>query len=128
MDSRCIFCNKIEETNGGESPSSVILFTFDSFIVGLDAFPVTDGHCLIIPKRHIQKITELTEEEFSELYHIFKTLEETYHTDYNIGINCGKAAGQTINHLHIHFIPRHEGDCENPRGGVRGVIPSKQQY
>lgn len=117
----CLFCQKLANESDKVTET-------DSFMVIRDGFPVTDGHSLIIPKRHVNKITELTPDEFSELQGIFLFLERQYNTDYNIGINCGKNAGQTINHLHIHFIPRREGDVENPRGGVRGVIPSKQNY
>ena len=117
----CLFCQKLKDKTDkvGET---------DNFMIIRDGFPVTEGHSLIIPKRHVNKITELTSDEFSELQGIFSFLECKFNVDYNIGINCGKNAGQTIDHLHIHFIPRREGDVENPRGGVRGVIPSKQNY
>lgn len=118
---KCLFCEKINRKDD-------LLFESHHFMIIRDGFPVTEGHSLIIPKRHVNKITELTLEEFSELNSIFKRLEDVYKTDYNIGINCGIDAGQTIEHLHIHFIPRRRGDTENPRGGVRGVIPSKQNY
>lgn len=117
----CIFCDKIKSNDD-------ILRSFNWFIVVRDGFPVTEGHSLIIPKRHITKITDLSIEEFSELQEIIRWLDDSFKTDYNIGINCGENAGQTISHLHIHFIPRRKGDVENPRGGVRGVIPSKQNY
>ena len=98
-----------------------------------DSYPVNKGHCLIIPKRVYPNYFDSTPEElkgFNEL--IFKTKEYLYNkykpTGYNIGINCGEDGGQTIFHLHIHLIPRYKGDMDDPRGGVRGVIPSKQKY
>ena len=98
-----------------------------------DGFPVTKGHMLIMPKRHIESFFELTSDEklaMDEL--IFKAkayIDETYRPDaYNLGINEGVYAGQSILHCHLHIIPRYIGDVSNPRGGVRGVIPAKQNY
>ncbi len=99
----------------------------------MDEYPVSPGHMLIISKRHISDWFSLTEEEKTailELLNIAKQhLESVYHPDgFNIGINCGEAAGQTIFHVHVHLIPRYHGDVKNPRGGVRGVIANKQNY
>ena len=98
-----------------------------------DKHPVTEGHLLIIPMRHFASYFETTIEEKGKLWslveHAKKLLENKYKIDgFNIGINDGAAAGQTINHLHIHLIPRRKGDVENPRGGVRHVIPGKGDY
>ena len=98
-----------------------------------DEYPVNPGHILIIPKRHFQSIFEINLVEFMELskalYYAKRMIEKSHQPDgYNIGINDGEAAGQSIMHLHIHLIPRYKGDVENPRGGVRGVIPNKQNY
>jgi ATP adenylyltransferase len=99
-----------------------------------DGFPVTDKHTLIIPKRHISSYFELNSYEKSacdELLSSIKNqilLDDDEVTGFNIGINVGKDAGQTIFHCHIHLIPRRNGDVENPKGGVRGVIASKQSY
>jgi diadenosine tetraphosphate (Ap4A) HIT family hydrolase len=98
-----------------------------------DKYPVNKGHLLIIPKRHVSDFFETTFDEreaFNELLEEGKSLlEEKYNTQgYNVGINCGETAGQTIFHVHVHLIPRYEGDMENPAGGVRGVIPEKQKY
>lgn len=98
-----------------------------------DKFPVSPGHMLIISRRHVSDYFAATGEEhqaFSDLLtEAKKLLDEKYHPDgYNIGVNCGETAGQTIMHLHIHLIPRYHGDIDNPRGGVRGVIPSKRIY
>lgn len=95
---------------------------------------MTEGHTLIIPKRHAETWFDLTEQEQSEVNHLLQNqrdeLQQVYSdiSGFNIGMNCGESAGQTIFHCHIHLIPRRDGDCENPRGGVRGVIPQRQQY
>ncbi len=98
-----------------------------------DKYPVSRGHILIIPKRHVSSYFDTTPEErraMEALLDECKTfLDETHSPDgYNIGINVGQAAGQTIFHVHLHLIPRYEGDLDDPRGGVRGVIPEKRIY
>lgn len=98
-----------------------------------DKNPVSPGHLLVIPKRHVPDYFGLTSEEkhaIDDLLLLGKNLlDRTYQPDgYNIGANCGEMAGQTIFHCHIHLIPRYEGDVIDPRGGVRGVIPDKQGY
>lgn len=98
-----------------------------------DKYPVSPGHLLIIPKRHVSSLFEITMPEQQALWDLLYTakqeLDESRAPDgYNIGINDGPAAGQTIPHLHIHLIPRYIGDMTDPRGGVRGVIPEKQRY
>jgi len=99
-----------------------------------DEFPVTDGHTLIIPKRHVADYFGLSTAEVSatnQLLHLVKEQvskgDETI-TGFNIGMNAGKSAGQSVFHCHTHLIPRRDGDVDNPRGGVRGVIPNKQIY
>ena len=91
------------------------------------------GHALIIPKRHVSNYFELTRDEVLEmqemLWYVKKVIDERYHPDgYNIGVNVNESAGQSIFHVHMHLIPRYKGDMENPKGGVRGVIPCKQKY
>lgn len=98
-----------------------------------DRHPASDGHFLVIPYRHFASYFDINDDERDELWSMVvkgrKLVEEKYQPDgYNIGINVGKWAGQSIPHLHIHVIPRYKGDVENPKGGVRGVIPSKKQY
>ena len=98
-----------------------------------DGYPVSKGHTLIIPNRHIETYFDLTNIERDMIFDLLaeckKRLDLKYKPDgYNIGINCGEAAGQTVNHLHVHLIPRYKGDMENPRGGVRGVIPERRLY
>ena len=101
--------------------------------ISWDRHPVNKGHILVIPYRHFPDYFDITEEERNELWALVQTaksiVDEKYNPDgYNIGINVGKWAGQSIPHLHIHVIPRFEGDVENPKGGVRGVVPDKQKY
>ncbi|PWK47912.1 diadenosine tetraphosphate (Ap4A) HIT family hydrolase [Pleionea mediterranea] len=99
-----------------------------------DAYPVTTGHTLIISKRHAETWFDLTDEEQAELNHLLCDQREQLLkqdasiTGFNIGMNCGEAAGQTVMHCHIHLIPRFQGDSKNTRGGVRGVTPEKQTY
>jgi len=99
-----------------------------------DSYPVSEFHSLIVPKRHVESYFDLTEEEIQACNDlILKTKEKILKLDssvkgFNIGTNAGKVAGQSIMHCHIHLIPRREGDVENPQGGVRSVIPSKQHY
>lgn len=99
----------------------------------LDRYPVSKGHTLVIPKRHVGSYFDLTEDEVTDIWSMVndvkKVLDYMYEPDgYNIGINVGKAAGQTVPHVHIHVIPRYLGDMEDPKGGIRGVIPDKQKY
>ena len=99
-----------------------------------DRYPVTDGHLLIIPRRHVENYFSMNESEKKDAEDLFMKLKDRIVakdpsvTGFNIGVNDGEDAGQTIFHCHIHLIPRRKGDTENPRGGVRGVIPSKQDY
>ena len=94
-----------------------------------DRFPVTEGHLLIVPRAHKTDWFELSDQERKDAIELIDLLKnESSAKDFNIGMNCGAAAGQTIFHCHIHFISRREGDHPDPRGGVRGVIPEKQSY
>ncbi len=98
-----------------------------------DKFPVGPGHLLIIPLRHEPDFLAIRTEEMAAVWALIgeakALLAHRYHPDgYNLGVNVGEAAGQTIGHAHLHLIPRYRGDLENPRGGVRGVIPARQQY
>jgi len=98
-----------------------------------DKNPVTEGHLLLIPFRHMAGFFDATRDERLALLSLLdeaKCLIDRLHRPdgYNIGVNVGTCAGQTIGHLHIHFIPRYQGDMANPRGGVRGVIPARQDY
>ena len=123
---QCIFCNK---TN-----CKVIQTTNYFFIIRDTAYPVTKYHTLIISNRHVSGYFDLKEAEIIELNNILniqkKELQKLDNkiTGFNVGVNIGKDAGQSIMHCHIHLIPRRNGDVKDPSGGVRGVIPSKQKY
>ena len=98
-----------------------------------DRHPASEGHFLVIPYRHFASYFDINDDEREELWSLVARgrdmVEEKFHPDgYNIGINIGTAAGQSIHHLHIHVIPRYTGDVENPKGGVRGVIPKNKLY
>jgi diadenosine tetraphosphate (Ap4A) HIT family hydrolase len=107
---------------------------FQSVWALADRFPVTPGHHLIIPKRHTPDWFSMTDAERRDAEHLIRLLTEKLLrsdpgiTGFNIGVNCGLSAGQTIFHAHIHLIPRRDGDTPNPTGGVRGVIPDKMDY
>ena len=121
----CLFCN-IKES--GFAIENELAYA------GYDSYPVSEMHCLIIPKRHVKDYFDLTDEEVVAcnklIVGIKKEIEIKDPTvkGFNIGTNSGKIAGQSIMHCHIHLIPRREGDVENPQGGVRSVIPKKQHY
>lgn len=98
-----------------------------------DIYPVSPGHLLVVPYRHVSDYFDTTAEEKAAIIemidHARDWLRKEYSPDgFNIGLNCGTAAGQTVMHAHVHLIPRYVGDMDDPRGGVRGVIPGKQKY
>jgi diadenosine tetraphosphate (Ap4A) HIT family hydrolase len=98
-----------------------------------DNHPVSDGHAEVVPKRHVDSFFDLQEDELSAIFGLAKITREIivakHKPDgFNIGINDGEAAGRTIHHLHLHLIPRYIGDVENPRGGIRHIIPGKGNY
>jgi len=118
---KCIFCDR---------ESLEIIAENDLALAFFDACPVSEGHALIIPKRHVETYFDATPEEhgaISLLAGVVKNmLEKELSPDgYNIGANIGPAAGQTVFHFHVHIIPRYRGDVEDPRGGVRKVIPNR---
>ena len=121
----CLFC---------DSKKSGIAHENDLAYASYDSYPVSDHHCLIIPKRHIRDYFDMTNDELiacNDLIQIVKNeilSKDTNVKGFNIGTNAGKIAGQSIMHCHIHLIPRREGDVDNPQGGVRSVIPNKQHY
>lgn len=99
----------------------------------LDGFPVTQGHTLVIPKRHVASLFELPEMEQAEVWKLVAQVRamlvgELRPDGFNVGINDGTAAGQTVMHAHVHVIPRRQGDVADPRGGVRWIVPSKAKY
>ena len=121
----CLFCN---------SKISGIAHENELAYASYDTYPVSDQHCLIIPKRHVVDYFELSNEELIACNELIKIVKkEVLDKDqsvkaFNIGTNAGKMAGQSIMHCHIHLIPRREVDVDNPQGGVRSVIPKKQHY
>ena len=112
---------------------SKVLLANEHALAFLDGFPVTPGHSLIVPRRHICSFFEATREEQAALFDLvseMRTLLLGEHSPdaFNVGINDGPAAGQTVMHLHVHLIPRYAGDTQDPRGGVRWIMPEKAPY
>jgi len=121
----CLFCNVTESGNAHENNLAYASY---------DSYPVSNHHCLIIPKRHIKDYFDLSKDELIACDKLIKIVkDEILSKDqtvkgFNLGTNVGKVSGQSIFHCHFHLIPRREGDVENPQGGVRSVIPNKQHY
>ena len=121
----CPFCKKVEKRKLASNQYAFVI---------RDSYPVTKFHSLIIPKSHKKNYFDLTKEEMNSCYELLIAEKESLKKldssikGFNIGINIGKVAGQTIDHAHIHLIPRRQGDIKDPSGGVRGVIPEKQKY
>lgn len=120
--SSCVFCT-INES----------IFDDNHFWIIKDNYPVSSGHTLIIPKKHILSFFDLDQQDFIHLYSVIKKLkiflDQQFNPDgFNIGINDGKSAGRTIDHLHIHVIPRYLNDQKDPRGGIRLIFPEKANY
>ena len=121
----CAFCERIAE---GE-----LVAENDLAVAFFDAYPVSPGHCLIIPRRHEPDFLALSAAEQAAVWALVPLarahIEKTATPDgYNIGVNAGEAAGQTIGHAHLHVIPRRRGDVADPRGGIRWVVPAKAAY
>jgi diadenosine tetraphosphate (Ap4A) HIT family hydrolase len=126
MENSCPFC---------DPKVSDILLRNDLFYARADRFPVSPGHLLIIPFRHTADFFDLTPGERSSALELVWESQKYLTNDakptpdgFNVGVNVGASAGQTVMHLHIHLIPRFSGDMSNPAGGVRGVIPEKRIY
>lgn len=122
--STCPFCSQPKESCVAQT-STVRAFR--------DSFPVSKGHTLVVPVRHVASIFDLTADELAELWRVVaqvrQQLADEFHPDgFNIGVNDGTAAGQTVPHAHVHVIPRYTGDVSDPRGGVRWVFPTKADY
>ena len=121
----CLFCN---------INSKDLIFDNEFAFASFDSYPVSKYHSLIVPKRHILDYFELTNDELLACDDLIKKIKKKIQNEdktvdgFNIGTNSGVVAGQSIMHCHIHLIPRRKGDVDNPQGGVRGVIPSKQHY
>ena len=124
MSKVCAFC---------ELPPGRIVLSNKHGMVVRDAYPISPGHTLIIPRRHVGSFFDIDVAERDALLALLeeakRRLDREFKADgYNIGINDGAAAGQTVAHLHIHLIPRYNGDRADPRGGVRWIIPEKAKY
>lgn len=124
MNPPCPFCSL---------PVERLVLQGEFAVVIRDGYPVSPGHTLVIPKRHVGSFFAVTDAERSELMRLLSQARDDIEREfrpagYNVGINDGAAAGQTVPHLHIHLIPRYAGDQDDPRGGVRWVIPSKAAY
>lgn len=120
----CPFCNIAEER--------IILCNTLALVV-LDAFPVSAGHTLVIPRRHVSSVFDLMDTEITTIYELLRAmrthLQRSFSPDgFTVGINVGTAAGQTVAHAHVHLIPRYAGDVTDPEGGVRNIIPGKGRY
>ena len=126
LDPNCLFCRWIKAGKAVETLGTVAAFN--------DGYPVTKGHLLIVPFRHIADGFSMTEQEILDSEALIRILSKKISkkdasvTGFNIGMNIGESAGQTVFHAHIHLIPRRDGDCDNPKGGVRGVISGKRSY
>lgn len=123
MTADCIFCN----------PQREILARNESALAVFDTYPVSPGHALVLPLRHAVTIWDLDAAEYDACFRLVRALQPIlaarFNPDgFNVGANCGEAAGQSVWHAHIHVIPRYKGDTPNPRGGVRHVIPLKGNY
>ena len=121
----CLFCNSKQSGSAAENELAYASY---------DIYPVSEFHCLIIPKRHVKDYFDLNDNEVIACNNLIKKikdeiiLKDPSVKGFNIGTNSGAIAGQSILHCHIHLIPRRKGDVESPQGGVRSVIPLKQHY
>ena len=119
----CIFCH-LNRPTLAESKLSYAC---------LDNYPVSKGHTLVVPRRHVASLWDMTADEYTDAFTLVRQAKDMLQKQFkpagfNVGVNCGEAAGQSVLHAHIHIIPRYTGDVPNPRGGVRNVIPAKGNY
>ena len=122
----CVFCNIIKDKKEIIAENSLAVAFYDSF-------PVSKGHTLIIPKRHVETYFDLNEEEIKAIFNLSQEVKEIltklYQPDgYNVGFNVGVDGGQSVMHCHMHVIPRYHGDALNPRGGIRKVVKNDKKY
>ena len=125
MDAPCPLCVAAERRD--------VVAANDCAVAFLDAYPVSLGHALIVSRRHIADLFDLSIDEQTALWALLpivkRALDEKHSpAGYHVGVNLGVAAGQTVGHVHVHLIPRYEGDVDDPRGGVRFVIPCRGNY
>jgi len=124
VDVDCPFC---------EPPIDRIWFGRDLTIATPDMYPAAEGHTLVLPRRHVRSVFDLDDDEWEDLWDLVWAVREELGTrlgpdGFTVGINDGVAAGQTIDHGHVHVIPRHIGDVADPTGGLRGILPHKARY
>ena len=124
MSNNCIFCKLRDER---------VIYECEHTKAFIDTYPASPGHTLIIPKRHFATYFEATKDEIEAIGEALKAakkiLDKEFSPDaYNIGVNNGEAAGQSVMHLHVHLIPRYKGDVEDPKGGVRWILKDKANY
>lgn len=125
MTKPCPFCLRIASGDVESRNSLAVAFR--------DQYPVSPGHTLVVPSRHVTSLFDVDEEELKEVWSLIgeaklRVAAERQVDGWNIGTNIGDAGGQTVHHAHVHLIPRYRGDVEDPRGGVRGVIPIHRLY
>src|SRR5208283_1484076 len=123
-DKKCPFCDV--------DPARIYAENDVAFAIP-DAFPIAEGHTLVVPKRHVASIFDLSEDEQAAVWRLLaqvraKLSHDLNSNDFNIGVNDGEAAGQTVMHAHVHIIPRRKGDSPNPKGGIRWIKPEKAKY
>jgi diadenosine tetraphosphate (Ap4A) HIT family hydrolase len=121
----CVFCHRLSV--GDLLVENALAAAFP------DAFPLSPGHCLVIPRRHEPDFFALTLEEQGAVWSLLEAVRSRIERErrpdgYNVGVNIGAAAGQTVAHAHLHLVPRYRGDVADPRGGVRWIIPAKAAY
>jgi diadenosine tetraphosphate (Ap4A) HIT family hydrolase len=124
MDAECPFC---------DPPIDRIWIGRDLTIATPDMYPATEGHTLVLPRRHVRSVFELDGDEWEDLWDLVGDVHDELRNllgpdGFTVGINDGVAAGQTIDHAHVHVIPRHIGDVPDPTGGLRGILPHKARY
>ena len=125
MGSDCPFCRKIG--------SGDVLFSNGMAVAIPDGFPLNPGHALVVPKRHVRDFFDLSQTEQEGIWSLVPLVrshidEQHSPSGYNLGLNIGESAGQTVDHAHLHIIPRYKGDVSDPRGGVRWVLPERAAY
>ena len=121
----CPFCRRIAAAGSDRDCAAAVSFA--------DLYPLNPGHTLIVPRRHVFDIYELTLAERAGLWQLVDDVALAMRTQggidgLNIGVNVGEAAGQTVSHAHVHVVPRHKGDVDDPRGGIRWIIPERADY
>lgn len=124
--SECPFCERISSRDD-------VYATTEFAVAFPDGFPVSDGHTLVVPKRHVARAEKLERAEWAGLFDLVREVSRELASlpgveGVNVGVNSGEVAGQTVTHAHVHVIPRRPGDVEDPRGGIRWVIPDKARY